>query len=213
MKRATRSSAPFAFRAAPGLLAAVALAALGCAGKAPPVHYYTLEGRPPLATPAAEGRTILVGPLVVDPPYDQDRLVYRLESAAAEIGFYNYHRWAAPLGQLIAVALAADLEGTAGVAGADPSATRAHYDTRLTGRVIHFAEVDTASGAAAEIAIEFRLVDAQGGELWTGLLTGRSAGAIRSPGWGAQAMQLVQRAFGDLSDQLQERVAAVFAGS
>lgn len=207
MRRAIRSLAPC------GLLAAVALAAAGCAGKAPPLHYYTLEGRPPEATPAADGWTILVGPLLVDPPYDQDRLVYRLESAAAEVGFYNYHRWAAPLGQLIAVALAADLEATAGVAGADPAVTRADYDARLTGRVLHFAEVDTAGGAAAEIAIEFRFVDAEGGELWSGLLKARAPGVTGSPGRGAQAMGLVQRAFADLSDQLQERIATVLAGS
>jgi uncharacterized lipoprotein YmbA len=193
-----------------GWLAALALAVAGCAGKALPVHYYTLEGRAPVAAPEPEGRTILVGPLVVDPPYDQDRLVYRLDSSAAEIGFYNYHRWAAPLGQLIAVALAAELEGTEGVAAADPTATRSRYDARLTGRVLHFEEVDTAGAAAAEIAIDFRLVDAGGSELWSGLLTARAAGTA---GQGARAMELVQRAFGDLSGQLRERVTVALAGS
>jgi len=190
-----------------GVAACLAAALAGCAGKPPPTHYYTLGAPAGDAVPAA-GATLLVGPFLVDPPYDQDRLVYRRAPGASEVGFYNYHRWASPLGRLLVVAVASGLHGTPGVGIAEPSATRAEYDARLSGRVIQLEEVDTASGAEVRIAIDFRLVDGAGEVLWSGVLQDSAAGPSVA---GGEAMALVERAFDGLVRQLRERVAAALA--
>lgn len=185
-------------------IACLAAVVTGCAGKTPPTHYYTLNAVAG-ETGRAEGPALLVGPFVVDPPYDQDRLVYRRGAGAAEVGFYNYHRWAAPLGRLVAVAVAAGLERLPGVGVAEPTATRPRHDARLTGRVIQLEEVDTESGAEVRIAIDFRLEDGSGELLWSGVLTATATGPSVA---GSDAMALVERAFDRMVRQLGERVSA-----
>ena len=88
------------------IVAVVALLTLPAACRHAPVpHYYVLDG--PMdgphrgnPVPAGDGLAIGVAPFRVDPPYDQDRLVYRLGKDAAEVRFYSYHRWAAPLSRM-----------------------------------------------------------------------------------------------------------------
>ena len=61
-------------------LALLATACIACGGKAPESHYYTLR----LSTTApgnpsgADGLDVGVSTFHVDPPYDQDRIVYRV---------------------------------------------------------------------------------------------------------------------------------------
>ncbi len=92
----------------------------------PPTHYYVLEldpGAADGAAGAADGggapptprrRTIGVRPFAVDAPYDQDRIVYRVGEGSAEVGFYSYHLWAAPLPSMLPAAVATGLEGATG---------------------------------------------------------------------------------------------------
>jgi uncharacterized lipoprotein YmbA len=192
----------------PGLCLALALA--GCAGQAPPTHYYTLVPESPAEPTGREGGGLSIGVerLVVDPPYDQERLVYREAAGSAEIGFYNYHRWAAPLSRMLAVSLAARLGGTPGVGAIEPTRAGAEYTARLRGRVVAWEEVDLAGGAEARLVLDLALVEPNGDELWTATLTATSSGPVAS---GADAMDLVQRAFADLVGQVREGLAAALA--
>ena len=81
---------------------------------APTTRYYVLapsRTAPEAVTTVAETSGLRVGvePFTVDPPYDRDQLVYRLGVDSVEVGFYSYHRWAAPLSDLVAVAMAEGL--------------------------------------------------------------------------------------------------------
>jgi uncharacterized lipoprotein YmbA len=178
---------------------------IGCTGSLPITHYYTL--RQPqefvvLAKSAAlEGLTIGVDTFVVDPPYDQDRLVYRTAPNSSEVGFYAYHRWASPLGRLVAVALAEGLSGTDGVASIKPATSAGTYDAHLGGRVIYLEEIDRPTSQEARIALDLRLVDTDGNTLWSQSLASSASGQAEST---AEIMHQMTRAFEDVVNQVRE---------
>jgi len=88
----------------PSLL--LALAAAGC-GPSPTARFYTLD-----ATAAADGRpavarAILVGPVSIPPAVDRPQLVVSV--APNQVTVDEFNRWAAPLDDSIARAVAGDL--------------------------------------------------------------------------------------------------------
>lgn len=93
-----------AWRALPAVLAAAALAA-GCAAT-PPARFYTLAGAPAPAAPAS-GVTVAVGPVAIPAVVDRPEIVIAV--AANEVWLDEFNRWAAPLADAIALAVAADL--------------------------------------------------------------------------------------------------------
>lgn len=93
--------------AANALLAAVAVLALaaGCA-TSPPARYYTLSGAPAPAAPAS-GVTVGVGPVAIPAAVDRPEIVVAVHEN--EVWLDEFNRWAAPLADGIALAVAADL--------------------------------------------------------------------------------------------------------
>lgn len=181
-------------------------ALVGCAGSLPITHYYTLR-RPQELTDitsipfANEGLTIGVETFVVDPPYDQDRLVYRATHDSSEVGFYAYHRWASPLGRLVAVALAEGLSGTDGIASIQPATTTGNYDAHLGGRVIYLEEIDHPTRQEARMALDLRLVDPEGNTLWSQTLSSAADGQAENA---TEIMLQITAAFEDLLGQARE---------
>lgn len=179
---------------------------LGCAGSLPEIHYYTLLGPQSSysTSGAAEGEGLAIGveSFSVDPPYDQDRLVYRPNEDTTEVGFYTYHRWASPLGRLVAVAIGGALRGTPGVASVEPAVSTGSYSARLRGRVIRFEEIESASTREARMTVEVELVDREGERLWKETITssGRS-------GVGSDPIAHFNSAFEDLLDQARASLA------
>jgi uncharacterized lipoprotein YmbA len=94
-------------------LAAVALLLAGCAGVTDPTRYYVLSSTP--ATPgaatssaaASSGVGVGVGPILVPAYLNRAQIVTR--GASDEVDISTYHRWAEPLENGIAQALANDL--------------------------------------------------------------------------------------------------------
>lgn len=176
---------------------------LGCAGSLPVTHYYTLrhplEGIGSTAGSAIRaGLRVGVDTFLVDPPYDQDRLVYRTSQHSSEVGFYAYHRWASPLGRLIAVALAEGLSGTDGIASIEPASFGGKYDAHLGGRVIYLEEIDLPTKQVARLALEMRLIDSKGNTLWSQTLSSSVSGQAENA---AQIMLQMTRAFEDVLGQ------------
>ena len=96
MSAVARRSGVVAF----GLLWSAVLAlTIGCKAM-PTTHYYILEPRAGSSDDAGAGVAVGVLPFEVDPPYDQDRIVYRIGADSPKVGFYEYHRWAAPLSRM-----------------------------------------------------------------------------------------------------------------
>ena len=147
-----------------------------CAGSLPPTHYYTLAAPAPLSgtAQAAGGLAIGVDSFSVDPPYDQDRIVYRDHEGSTEVGFYAYHRWAAPLGRLAAQAIADGLRGTRGVGAIEPATASGRYDARLLGRILYAEELGGADAGEVRLGVTLELVGRDGGVMWSGRFVGSS---------------------------------------
>lgn len=174
--------------AVPTLL--VALLSSACS-VAPPVRYYSLA---PVASeaPAAGGRLLSAGGspgglrigvegFRVDPPYDQERIVYRVGSDPHRVGFYDYHRWSMPPERMLALATARRLEAEDGVALAEPAggvggSTR--YDVLVRGRLLALEEVDRPGEERARVEIELAFFDPAGDELWRGRAEGSAAADV-----------------------------------
>lgn len=100
--------------------AALALCALAaCGGSTPVTRYYALApatapapaaGSATAAPPARPAPTIAIEPLDADPPYDDDRIVYRADPY--RVDYYEYHRWSASPGTMLADYLSRALERT-----------------------------------------------------------------------------------------------------
>lgn len=150
----------------------------GCGGRVPSTHYYVLEPqdvfRPEAAAAVLEGWTVGIETFRVDPPYDQDRIVYRVGENSPEVGFYAYHRWAAPLARMLPRVVAGALGGVAGTKSIEPLAPERSYDAYLSGRVLAFEEVDTSEGHRVRVRLALRL-SAHDEEIWSDTVTGQAA--------------------------------------
>jgi ABC-type uncharacterized transport system auxiliary subunit len=152
---------------------AVAIALMGCGGRVPPTHYYVLEPQDvPRADPLERGLSIGVETLHVDPPYDQDRIVYRVGRDSPEVGFYAYHRWAAPLERMVPRVVASAFHGLAGLKSIEPVVPGRRYDAYLGGRVLVFEEIDTPEGQSVRIRVTLRL-SVNDDEIWSDTIVGR----------------------------------------
>ena len=146
---------------------------VGCGGP-PATHYYLLEVTPraeSASTAADRGLTVGVRSFQVDPPYDQDRIVYRVRDRSAEVGFYAYHRWATPLSRMLPKAVATGLDDTEGVRLIEPVVNGRNYDAYVVGRVLAIEEVDHDGGQDVVLRIELGLRAADGTESWSEVLT------------------------------------------
>ena len=154
---------------------------LSACRSAPTTRYYVLAPTRTVDAPAPAagdpaGLRIGVEPFTVDPPYDRDQLVYRLGADSVQVGFYSYHRWAAPLSDLVAVAMADGLRGTPGIELIEPWTSAGEYTALMHGRVIHLEEIDVPGQQEARLRMELRLTDLEGSILWSAEVSGSSTG-------------------------------------
>jgi uncharacterized lipoprotein YmbA len=158
------------------------LVVTGC-GKLPQTHYYLLELRDVHSSASssfagAGGWEIGVRPFRVDPPYDQDRIVYRVGDGSPEIGFYAYHRWAAPLSRMLPDLVAEGLAGADGVGSIEPVMPGRDYASYLQGRLLALEEIDRADDQLVRIRLTLRLTSGDGDELWSETLS--AEGSMRT---------------------------------
>jgi ABC-type uncharacterized transport system auxiliary subunit len=172
--------------------AAAAAAIAACGGKIPQTRYYQLAA-PAAAPVAAAGATprgalvLAIEPLSADDAYQDERIVYR--TGPVRLDYYEYHRWSAPPGVLIARYLEQALERT-GHFRAVVRELSADAHVVLGGRVIAIEEVDESPTRwLGRVAIELRLEDARtGAVLWTGELAETEPLAEQSPEGLARAL-------------------------
>lgn len=136
----------------------------------PNPRYYQLRAEGEAAAAAArldDTPSLGVREFAVDPPYDQDRIVYRVGGDSSEVGFYAYHRWAAPLGRMLPAVVAAALAGTPGLGRVEPARPGVPYTGRLAGRVLALEEIDVDGTPSVHISLVLRVEDAGGDEIWS----------------------------------------------
>lgn len=138
----------------------------GCA-KIPPTHYYVLSTPTPPHMTVSKALRVGVQPFRVDPPYDQDRIVYRVGSESPEVGFYAYHRWAAPLGRMLPGVVSRLLESGSPLASFEPVMPDRNYAAILDGHLLLLEEVDTPAEQQARLSLSLVLRSSAGEELWS----------------------------------------------
>jgi len=140
----------------------------------PQTHYYLLRpeiNSTPPTTIIQQGLEVGVKYFLVDPPYDQDRIVYRVGSGSSEVGFYAYHRWAVPLSQMLPKLVVDRFSGISGIASIEMIRPGRPYAATFEGKVISFEEIDTPEGQQihARIFLSLRLRD--GSVIWSNVFT------------------------------------------
>jgi ABC-type uncharacterized transport system auxiliary subunit len=145
-----------ALRAAFALIGALAIG--GCGSARYPAHYI-LNFEPTAQAPAPERG---IGTLAIKelrcPDYLCDgRIVYR--PTPAEVGFYQYHRWAVSPRAMIAQYLAERVRARSLFVSVSGDESRMATDFVLSGTLERLEEVDEARQVAAVCSISAQLVD------------------------------------------------------
>ena len=155
-----------AVRAALALIGALAISACGSA-RYP--AYYTLHFEPSTQAPASERG---IGTLAIEelrcPEYlCEGRLVYR--PTPAEVGFYQYHRWASSPRAMIAQYLAERVRARSLFVSVSGDESRVATDFVLSGTVERLEEADEGRQVAAVCTISAQLVSTRAGVVvWSG---------------------------------------------
>jgi len=148
---------------------AIALLSAGCGVRIRYPDYYTLEL--PLAPVPAVSETRFPGTVAVrrfeTPAYlRQGRIVYR--QAPEEIGFYDYHRWAADPAETITTAMIDSLRSSRLFAFAKRYDGQGQPDYLMVGRLDRLEEIDYGGGVRVEARLSAELMNVRSGAtVWT----------------------------------------------
>ena len=149
--------------------AAMALIVLaGCGGAVKYPDYYALHIPPPPDPPAQEGvRASLAVREFRSPAYlHQGAIVYK--TSPEQIGFYNYHRWAADPREVVTNAVTDRLRASGNFTQVKPYDGRSDVDYVLSGRIEKLEEVDYEGGVKVEVAISAQMTNlTTGATVWT----------------------------------------------
>jgi ABC-type uncharacterized transport system auxiliary subunit len=171
-------------------LLALAACLAGCGGTMPATRYYQLAPAPQQTACTDDACPLLVvEPLEVERPYDDDRIVYRLDPY--RVDYYSYHRWSAPPGTLVGDYLAEAFarSGRFRAIVRDGSAATA---MTLGGRVIAIEEVDLSrERSVGRIVVELHAYDTTSSRLvWSGRFEETEPMPTRDPAGLARALSI-----------------------
>jgi len=147
------------------VMALIALA--GCGGAVKYPNYYALQIPPPPDPPAQEGvRASLAVREFRSPAYlHQGAIVYK--TSPEQIGFYNYHRWAADPREVVTNAVTDRLRASGKFTQVKPYDGRSDVDYVLSGRIERLEEVDYEGGVKVEVAISAQMTNlTTGAAVW-----------------------------------------------
>ena len=150
----------------PSIALAVALAILpalaGCGGVRYP-KYYTLNLPPAPDPPAEQGvRSSVAVREFQSPAYlRQGPIVYR--STPEEIGFYEYHRWAADPRKLVTSAIIDHLRASGQYSTVASYNGNPDFDYVFSGKLEKLEEVDYEGGVKVEVALSAQITRASTG--------------------------------------------------
>jgi len=150
-----------------GVWASVLLMA-GCGGKVLYPHYYALDiPAAPIAAEAGARQpvTLAVRRFEAASYLRQGRIVYR--PTPTEIGFYDYHRWAADPAEAITEATIDSIRSRRLFAFVKPYDGQGREDYLLSGRLEKLEEIDSPRGVRVAARLSAELVDlSTGAAVW-----------------------------------------------
>ena len=147
-----------------------ALLMAGCGGKILYPHYYTLDfPAAPRSTPNDPGlrATLAVRPFGTPAYLRQGRIVYR--PAPAEIGYYEYHRWAAEPAAMVTSGMIDSLRSSHLFSFVKLFDGQGQQDYLMSGRIEQLEEIDSAEGVRVAARLSAELLDLRtGATVWAG---------------------------------------------
>jgi ABC-type uncharacterized transport system auxiliary subunit len=150
------------------LMLAVIAALTGCAGKIRYPSYYTLN-LPPAPDPAPEenARASIAVRELQSPGYlRQGPIVYR--RTPEEVGFYEYHRWAADPRVLVTNSVLDHLRASGRFSAVSMYDGRSDADYIFSGKLEKLEEVDYERGVKVEVAMSAQITKvATGATVWS----------------------------------------------
>lgn len=149
------------------LLIALLPVLAGCGGIRP-TKYYTLNLPPPPDPPAVEAvRTSIAVREFQSPVYlRRGSIVYR--TTPEEIGFYEYHRWAADPRVLVTNSVIGHLRASGNFSLVSMYDGHSDIDYVLTGRLDKLEEVDYQTGVKVAVAMSAQITRvATGATVWS----------------------------------------------
>jgi ABC-type uncharacterized transport system auxiliary subunit len=142
----------------------------GCSGKVRYPSYHTLSIAPSLKSDASvTPRPVSLAVRRSETPayLRQGRIVY--SEAPGEIGFYEYHRWAADPGATVTTAVVDSLRSSHMFSFVAPYDGPDRPDYLLTGRLVKLDEIDYGGGVKVEAKLSAELTNLRtGAVVWTG---------------------------------------------
>lgn len=149
-------------------LMAIATALTGCGGKLRYPNYYTLNLPAPPDPPAQEGALSSIAVREFQAPgyLRQGPVVYR--STSEQIGFYEYHRWAADPRTLVTSAVIDHLRASGQYSMVSMYSGRPDHDYIFSGKLEKLEEVDYEAGVKVEVAISAQITRVKtGATVWS----------------------------------------------
>jgi ABC-type uncharacterized transport system auxiliary subunit len=146
----------------------VITALTGCGGKIRYPAYYTLNLPAPPDPPAKESvRTSIAVREFQSPSYlRQGPIVYR--STPEEIGFYEYHRWAADPRTLVTGAVIDHLRASGQYSTVSIYNGRPDNDFIFSGKLEKLEEVDYQAGIKVDVAVSAQIISVKtGATVWS----------------------------------------------
>jgi ABC-type uncharacterized transport system auxiliary subunit len=139
------------------LMLAMGAMLTGCGGKLRYPSYYTLNLPAPPDPPAPEGvRTSIAVREFQSPTYlRQGPIVYR--TTPEQIGFYEYHRWAADPRTLVTSAVIDHLRASGQYSMVSTYNGRADIDYVFSGKLEKMEELDYESGVKVQVAMSAQI--------------------------------------------------------
>ena len=153
----------------PILAAALALALASGCGAVPAKHYYTIVNEPEPPGPTGVGptcaRTVVVTPMEIAVPYDDDRIVFRTDKY--EVKYFNYEFWVSRPEEMFQQLLAQKLERVRLFDAVEPQLASARTHLTLSATIDAIELVATGELIEARLAMTLRLRDTSAGKtIW-----------------------------------------------
>ena len=150
------------------LVLAIVTALTSCGGKLRYPAYYTLNLPAPPDPPAPENVRISIAVREFQSPVylRQGPIVYR--TAPEEVGFYEYHRWAADPRTLLTSAVVDHLRASGQFSMVSMYDGRTNNDYVFSGKLEKLEEVDYESGVKVEVAVSAQITKVTtGATVWS----------------------------------------------
>ena len=150
------------------LMLAIVTGLTGCGGKLRYPSYYTLNLPAPPDPPAPQGvRTSIAVREFQSPGYlRQGPIVYR--TTPEEVGFYEFHRWAADPRMLVTSAVIDHLRAGGQFSAVSMYNGRPDINYVFSGKLEKLEEVDYQSGVKVEVAMSAQITKvATGATVWS----------------------------------------------